>query len=51
VIFADGSPPCSAEAANRPPIHIVEQNRMKMFRALAGRSRKVDAKSNGIISL
>src|SRR6187402_2876426 len=49
--LAGGSAPESAEADNRQPIHIVEQNRMKMFRAPAGRPSEAVTKSNGIISL
>src|SRR3954447_19755435 len=36
-VLAGGSAAERAEAANRLPIHIVEQNRIKMFRAPARR--------------
>jgi hypothetical protein len=45
------SAPHKTPAANRPPIHIVEQKRMKMFEAVPGLCRLMNAKPNGIISL
>jgi hypothetical protein len=48
---ADESAAKSAAPANKPPIHIVEQRRMKMFSVVVQLNRLGVANSNGIISL